>query len=142
MPLNGDLNNQGLDNTTVINNGATVDNNGKIGKCYNFNGSQYMSVALPNLNNYSTTECSMCVWVKFPVCSSGNKQILNIGKSSGWANIRFGILYRSGNPHVITSISDGSSYIAYNCNARITENEWSHIAVVYSERSLKLYVKN
>jgi len=31
LPLNGNLNNQGLSNVTVTNNGATVDNNGKIG---------------------------------------------------------------------------------------------------------------
>ena len=39
LPLNGSLENQGLSNYTVINNGATIDNNGKIGKCYSFNGS-------------------------------------------------------------------------------------------------------
>jgi hypothetical protein len=38
LPLNGDLHNQGLSNVTVTNNGATVDNNGKIGKCYSFDG--------------------------------------------------------------------------------------------------------
>lgn len=39
LPLNGTLDNQGLDDVVVTNNGATVDNNGKIGKCYNFDGS-------------------------------------------------------------------------------------------------------
>lgn len=39
LPLNGDLRNNGLDDVTVTNNGAIVDDNGKIGKCYNFNGS-------------------------------------------------------------------------------------------------------
>lgn len=140
LPLNGDLHNQGLDDVTVIHNGATIDNNGKIGKCYSFDGSQYMSVQLPNLTNYSTTECSMCVWVKFPNYSSGNKQILNIGTSSGWTNIRFGILYTYGSPQVITSISDGSSSVKYSCNAVITENDWNHVAVVFSERALKLYI--
>lgn len=38
LPLNGTLENKGLSNVTVTNNGATVDNNGKIGKCYSFNG--------------------------------------------------------------------------------------------------------
>ena len=39
LPLNGDLKNQGLDDITVTNNGATIDDNGKIGKCYSFDGS-------------------------------------------------------------------------------------------------------
>jgi hypothetical protein len=38
LPLNGTLENKGISDVTVTNNGATVDNNGKIGKCYSFNG--------------------------------------------------------------------------------------------------------
>ena len=38
LPLNGDLHNYGLSNINIINNGATIDNNGKIGKCYSFDG--------------------------------------------------------------------------------------------------------
>ena len=34
LPLTDDLHNQGLSEINVINNGATLDNNGKIGKCY------------------------------------------------------------------------------------------------------------
>jgi len=36
LPLNGNIKNQGLSNITVTNNGATVNDNGKIGKCYSF----------------------------------------------------------------------------------------------------------
>lgn len=39
LPLDGTLDNQGLDDITITNNGATIDNSGKIGKCYSFNGS-------------------------------------------------------------------------------------------------------
>lgn len=141
LPLNGDLHNQGLDDVTVTNNGATVNNAGKIGKCYEFNGSSYMKVSLQNLSEYSTTACSMCVWAKFPSASSGNKQLLNIGTSSGWNNIRFGILYQTGAAKVLTSISDGSSnYVTYSCNANITENEWNHVTAVYNNRILKIYI--
>ena len=38
LPLNGNINNQGLADVTVTLNGPVVDNNGKIGKCYNFDG--------------------------------------------------------------------------------------------------------
>lgn len=37
LPLDGNLNNYGISGATVTNNGATVDNSGKIGKCYSFN---------------------------------------------------------------------------------------------------------
>lgn len=140
LPLDGDLRNQGLDNGVPTNTGATINNSGKIGKCYEFNGSSRITVPLVNLSTFSTTNCSMCVWIKFPTLSSSNKQILNIGTSSGWGNIRFGILYKYSAAQVVTSISDGSSYVAYNCYANITENAWSHVAAVYSNRELKLYI--
>lgn len=130
-------------NVTVTNNGATVNNSGKIGKCYDFDGSStYIKVTIPNLSNFPTTTCSMCAWIKFPTTSAGNKQILNIGTSDGWTNIRFGILYRGGtsSAQVITTLSDGTNYVAYNCNGNITENAWNHIAAVYSNRELKLYI--
>ena len=39
LPLNGTIENQGLDGDAIItNNGATVNNEGKIGKCYAFDG--------------------------------------------------------------------------------------------------------
>ena len=72
LPLNGNLNNQGLDgDITVTNSGATVDNNGKIGKCYSFTTSQY--IELSNLPFSSLTHCSISFWIK--VTGKG---------SSGW----------------------------------------------------------
>lgn len=43
LPLNGNLNNQGLSEVTVTNNGATVDSNGKIGSCYLINSDKKIS---------------------------------------------------------------------------------------------------
>ena len=61
LPLNGDLTQQGLSNVTITNNGATVDNNGKIGKCYTLNGSSnYIHISnLPNPKNIS-----VAFWMK------------------------------------------------------------------------------
>ena len=63
LPLNGTLENKGLSNVTVTNSGATVDNNGKIGKCYSFNGSSNFI----NLNSCpfsGKTEFSISVWCR------------------------------------------------------------------------------
>jgi hypothetical protein len=61
LPLNGTLENKGLSNVTVTNNGATVDNNGKIGKCYSVDGSSHYiegsSFTVP-----SSGEFSVCGW--------------------------------------------------------------------------------
>ena len=55
LPLNGNLDNNGLSNITVTNYGATVDDNGKIGKCYSFDGTDdYASIPFNNFgNNFS-----------------------------------------------------------------------------------------
>lgn len=142
LPLNGSLENQGLDNVTVTNNGAIVDNNGKIGKCYSFGASSYLKVPLPKLSEYSTTAFSMCLWAKVPSPTSGNKQLLHIGKGSGWTNNRFTILYQGSTTvsRIVTSISDGSSYGAYSCYTDIPIDTWIHIASVFDNKKLKLYI--
>lgn len=61
LPLNGDLTNQGLSNVTVTNNGATVDNNGKIGKCYRFDGDVYLNLSK---GIDTTKDYSICYWFK------------------------------------------------------------------------------
>ena len=63
LPLNGNLNNQGLaGSVTVTNHGATVNSSGKIGSCYSFTTSQYME--LNNVPFSSLTAASVCFWVK------------------------------------------------------------------------------
>ena len=61
LPLNGNLNNYGLSDVTVTNNGATVDDNGKIGKCYKVTSQQSLGY-IPNFNNKGL---SLCGWFKF-----------------------------------------------------------------------------
>ena len=63
LPLNGNLKNQGLNNVTVINNGTTINDNGKIGKCYNFIISQYLEIT--NLSFRLLSNCSLCFWLKY-----------------------------------------------------------------------------
>lgn len=139
LPMHdGTLANQGLSDVTITNNGATVDNNGKLGKCYSFDGtSKYISLTNP-IDNASEVSCS--VWVKPSTNTSTNEQIMNVGTSSGWNNIRFGILQRSVNQFVF-HVSDGTNYIAYSCvSGTITVDQWIHIACTYKNRELKMYL--
>ena len=55
--------NQGLADITITNYGATVDNNGKIGKCYSFNDNYLVGNSGPL--NINTTEFSISCWVYF-----------------------------------------------------------------------------
>ena len=62
LPLNGDLRNQGLNNVTVTNNRATVNNSGKIGKCYSFAKNAYLDIDKSAMTNM--TSASVCFWIK------------------------------------------------------------------------------
>lgn len=59
LPLNKNLQNKGLIPVSVTNNGATIDNNGKIGKCYKF-GTTAGSLAIPvNVMKNFSSACSI-----------------------------------------------------------------------------------
>lgn len=60
-PLNGDTKDYGTENITLTNNGATVNNSGKIGKCYSFTTAQNMNAIL---DFSKLTTCSVSFWFK------------------------------------------------------------------------------
>jgi hypothetical protein len=66
LPLNGSLEEK-INNKTFTNTNATIDNAGKIGKCYYFNGSAQLihtlsSSDISKINNLS--EFTIACWVK------------------------------------------------------------------------------
>lgn len=138
LPLNGNLENQGLSNVTVINNGATVDDNGKIGKCYKFNN-QYMTIPMTNLN--TTNGLTLACWV-YPIANaSGNMHLVTFAPGAGWPYNRFGLFLRSGTTSIITTASDGTNTINYNCqSSALPLNTWTHVCSTYSNRKLTVYL--
>lgn len=138
LPLNGNLENQGLSNVTVTNHGATVDNNGKIGKCYKFNN-QYMTMPMTNLNanNGLTLSC----WVYPTANASGNTHLVTFAPGAGWSYNRFGLFLRNGTTSVITTASDGTNTINYTCqSSALPLNTWTHVCSTYSNRKLTVYL--
>ena len=98
LPLNGNLNNQGLSNATVTNNGAIVDNNGKIGKCYSFGtGTSYITVDSTSLK--TATEFSFCCWVNIISWNTDYATIFAVKNGTGvsWANLIFALLRNGSN---------------------------------------------
>ena len=89
LPLNGDLKNWGLSNVQATNVNATVDNSGKIGKCYAFNGStSRIAVSGLSLGNIWSCGC----WVK----NSGGSDwsaIMTLNTNGGDGDLQFGIYY-------------------------------------------------
>lgn len=129
LPLNGNLNNQGLSNVTVTNNGATVDDNGKIGKCYSFNGnSNYIS--LTNINCNAWAQCTVAFWC-YPTNSF---DYIYLVRGSGAHRFRInsgGLAFRDTNH---------SSTVIVPFNTTIETNVWSHITCVYNRGEVYMYV--
>lgn len=152
LPLNKDLRNQGLADITVTNNGATFVNTeadstrtvaaGKLGGCYNFNASTYLSENSYDWSNFNVQNFSLCCWYKEPSpIASGNSQMIAIGTSSGWNNIRIGLLRRTSTGCPLFTVSNGSSAIQYACSTTsFPLNTWVHICCTYNQGEMKIYL--
>ena len=142
LPLNGNLNNQGLSNVTATNNGATVDNNGKIGKCYSFGtGTSYITVDPTSLK--TATEFSFCCWVNIISWNTDYATIFAVKNGTGvsWANLIFALLRNGSNSELCFCISNGSSATNANCKTgTLTTGTWYHITCTYISGTIKLYV--
>lgn len=138
LPLNQDLRNNGIAPVTVVNNGATLDNNGKIGKCYSFNGSSNKLTS--NFTNAITSSIgSLACWVKvnsFPA-SNAWYNILQLGNIGGYATCRLGLYFEYTN-RIGISIDGSSSGNIYTHSLQI--NQWYHLCVTYDGTILKLYI--
>lgn len=132
IPLNGDLTNNGLSNVTVTNNGATVDNNGKIGKCYYFNGSNQIKISLPD-DMTTTKNTTVMAWVK----STGS--VVALGGIS-YDNSTYGYsgavtLYTSGWQFPASS---GYKYVAGGSIAN--SQVWHHVACTVGDDIITTYL--
>ena len=145
LPLNGDLHNQGLSGDLAINNnGATVDNSGKIGKCYSFNGSQYITLPTSVLSNF-INEISVCAWVNITAWNSSYDSIIKMyAGSNAWNNSIFAMGRNNTASRLYFSIANGSSSTQGSCTLTTdqTTNTWYHIACVYNytDKNMKIYL--
>lgn len=141
LPLNGELNDAGLSNVNIINSNAVVNGSGKIGQCYYFDKTAYLYDNTFDFSNFNTQTFSICCWYKMPSLESGNHQLITIGTSSGWNNIRIGLLIRTGTGAVLFSVSNGTNYIGYNCASQPLElDKWYHITATYNHGDIRIYL--
>lgn len=128
MPLNGNLNNQGLCSTTITNGGATSNSVGKIGGCYSFNGSSnYITVtkAIPSL------EFSFGGWYKFN----------NISVNGCLATCRSVV----GNGIALFELNNGRirfdvGSVGSETSVVITAGKWHHVFATYDGKVKHVYV--
>ena len=135
LPLNGNIENQGLADITITNNGATVDNNGKIGKCYSFNGGTITTPA-PRVTNKIT----VAAWIKAPDNNSGWRRVCGMQSTSiSWQSASALLMLNGTNLYF--SISNGSTCTSGGCVFNIGDSSnWFHACGTYDGTTARLYV--
>ena len=130
LPLDGDLKNQGLTDVEVTNHSATIDNNGKIGKCYNFNGSSYIDTGYKE--SIGTGDFSISAWIYITQTSGKTYQCIIGNKSTGAVSVGFAIYWNQNQKKFLWSTADGSAATeiwSTDTFDTIIYNSWHHIVM-------------
>ncbi len=137
LPLNGNLNNQGLSEVTVTNSGATVDSNGKIGSCYSFDGNDDF-ISLTSSSLYSTIKggslpFSITTWAY----RADTTRAILFGDYTLSGSIDFNLEFTTSNKVRFYWRADPD--LVFD-NAVVATSKWSHIAVTYDGSTIKCYI--
>lgn len=134
LPLNGDLHNQGLNqDLTISNHNATINNNGKIGKCYYFNGNQQWLQFNSSLGNFYNNDWSITCWIK--PTDRTRSVILSDYIAVGASNIALE-LSTTGYVRVYWNGAPDINFISAGI---LPLNEWTHLTVTKQNRDIKVY---
>ena len=123
LPLINNVENQGVSNIPIINNGVTFVDNGKIGKCASFNNNYF---SLQNLSNFNTISVSF--WMK-PANTNQIGCLLNYRTGIG---LDIAIFLIQGK---IRFDAGGQTIFNYTYTT-----DWQHITVTYDGNIKSLYV--
>lgn len=149
LPLNGNINNQGLSGAIfnyVNNNGAlSVNNSGKIGKCYERTASAKADTLRSSITFTFGEDISMCCWayVSGTIGDTANGLVTNHSHAD---NTGVGITVKqvSTSDYRIscnTGVGNDRTYCTYYGTTNI-KNAWHHLCLTYSKtkKQLKLWV--
>lgn len=136
LPLNGDLHNQGLSNYEIKSNGLTLENTGKIGKNYSFNGTNsYIYIPNVSLGNTWSYGC----WIYMTTSETDAWKAIVILNSTGggdsdsqlalWIKRKQGYIESLANTQYNSNISYTSYY-----------GGWHHIFATFNGSTLITYV--
>jgi len=130
LPLDGNIENKGLSGNVFGNIDAEINSEGKVGKCYSFNGST--SRIYTTGVNISNEAMTLCAWINRS-SSGGEGYICSLNQGSGYADCQIGLdSYATS----VVFVINGNSSIS----ATITPNEWHHVAVTYDGTTMIGYV--
>lgn len=148
LPLTGDLHNQGISDLKFSYSGSniSVDNNGKIGKCYYFNGSSSMDTTYSTA--IGTNDFSISMWVKIPTIASGSYYAICTSKAVGAVSSGFGIYWNYSQKKFLWSTADGSNATEIwmaNTVDTIVYDKWIHLVMIRNNSDSKkgyFYINN
>ena len=123
LPLINNVENQGVSNIPIINNGVTFVDNGKIGKCASFNNNYF---SLQNLSNFNTISVSF--WMK-PANTNQTGCLLNYRTGIG---LDIAVFLIQGK---VRFDAGGQTIFNYTYTT-----DWQHITVTYDGNVKSLYI--
>lgn len=140
LPLTKDLRNQGLDDVTVMNNGATFNSAGKLGGAYEFASGKRIQTTLPSTSNLNSKAISFACWVNISSWNSSYDCLMSIADGTGWNQSRATLCRNNTASTLCWNIADGSTSTRVYTTTSLSTNTWYHIACTYDGASLKIYV--
>ncbi len=129
LPLNGNLDNQGLSDITVTNVGATVDDSGKIGKCYSFDGNDYFSLSYNSFDN----EWSYSIW--FYTTTNNTQTLACCRNDIGYGFSIFLISNKLRIDGIIKNINQ-----QWTTDYTYSTNTWTNLIITSKNGLLKYYI--
>lgn len=137
-PLNGNLNNQGLDGETKQANvqaDVAVDNNGKIGKCY----TNTSTTCVPTPINLDSDSFTIASWVRLNAKKSSLNRAISLMNANG-GYISLGCEHNNGTAlgfHCYGAISSICIFDMYPANIKL--RTWVHYAMTYGNGEVCVY---
>ena len=148
LPLNGNLNNQGLSDLTfsfVNSSNTTIDNNGKIGQCYNNNSNTAGGLISNKTINLGTNQSMFC-WINFTSLMSNSSLGGGLVSQHRYSsNIGMGLTIKyvsasTGYLSVNTGTGSARTFNKYLATTLMNAGTWYHVGYTYDGSNIKLYV--
>ena len=138
FPLNRNINNHGLVRSTPVNNGAVLEDDGKFGKSYSFNGSQYIDTGFAE--SFGTGDFTISVWMYLTQVAGKTYQCVVGNKAQAANSVGCAIYWNQNQKKFLWSTADGSSATeiwSVNTFDTIIYNTWHHIVMVRNSSDAK-----
>ena len=143
LPLDGDLRNQGISDLNTINmpSSATVDNTGKIGKCYTSSGAA--SGVSTNLS-FSASQFSIAAWVRINTRVNAWRCPFKLINSTAGDYIGFCCEHNTQATYIgfhFYKTIDGTNTSIFDAYpiTDMTVGQWTHLAVTYDGKVATYY---